>query len=81
MSRILIIIAFFAFLTGCCGVSQDVKDEIHLNYERCKKYVELIDSKQTTPIQDQEFIKANKKAWAAMDYKINDNEEAKKEIE
>lgn len=79
MKRLLIIGSLF--LCSCCGLSQDIKDEIHLNYERTKKFVELIETKQTTPIQDQEFIKANKKAWAAMDYKINDNENAKQDVE
>jgi hypothetical protein len=83
MKRAFLIALLFAFVvasSGCC-VSTEVKDEIHLNYLRVKKYAALMDDDKTTPEQDKKMIRANVKAWAALDFKINDNEEAKADAE
>jgi len=78
---LLMLVVLAASLMGCPTVSQEVKDEIHLNYERTKRYCELMADGKTTADQDKRMIESQKKAWAAMDYKIGENETAKPDAE
>lgn len=79
MKRLVLVFIAILFLGGCC-ISSQIKDEIHLNYVRQKRYVELMNNGSTTEDQNKRMLEANLKAWAALDYKINDNEEAKADV-
>ena len=83
MKRAILMMALFALILGLCGcptISQEVKDEVHLSYLRQEKYVSLMDDGKTTPEQDQKMLRANLSVFAALDLKINENEEAQKHL-
>ena len=62
-------VKYFMFLAvlliaGC--TPQIVKETVRLNAARCERYAELMEKKETTPDEDQKFIRANGDAWAAL---------------
>jgi|GEM_PF-1886761 len=76
---LMLVLALVVGLSGCCTISQEVKDEVHLSYLRQGKYISLMEEGKTTPEQDQRMLKANLKVFAALDLKINENEDAKED--
>jgi hypothetical protein len=64
MRFILLLVSLVLSVAGCTPAV--IKDEVRLNALRCDRYVELMVSKQTTPDQDIEFVKANGAAWKAL---------------
>ncbi len=54
---------------GC--MSRVVKDNVRINVEAQKEYVQRMDGGLTTPEQDKAVIKAQLKNWEAIDRYVN----------
>lgn len=64
----------FIVVAGCaCGPKYppEFKSEVQRNVERNRAYLDLADDQATTRAQDLEMIKANQKAWRALEEVIN----------
>ncbi len=77
MKRLMVVLAVLALMlvSGC--IPQEIKDEVRLDFVRAKRYGELMDAGRTTPDHDKRFIKKLTKINAALDWKINESEDAK----
>jgi hypothetical protein len=79
MKRLMVVLAVLALFMVCASgcISKEIKDEVHLNFVRAKRYGELMDAGRTTADQDKRFIKKLTKIAAALDWKINEDKDAK----
>lgn len=73
---ILLIMALFSVTTsGCallCGVPPEAKQTAEENAGISDGFVLMMDAGTTTREQDQKFIHANRRAWHAQNYALND---------
>jgi len=60
------------FLVAGCGVTQEVKEHTYENAARNHRFIELMDTGETTREQEQAFIRVNSDAWNAQNFAIND---------
>ena len=63
--------ALIAVLLASGCVSTTTKEIVARQTARCDAYVKKMDAGQTTPVQDKDFIRANRRAWHAHDYSVN----------
>lgn len=79
MRRFMVVLAVLALFAACASgcISKEIKDEVRLNFVRAKRYTELMNAGRTTADQDKRFITKLTKISAALDYKINESEDAK----
>lgn len=71
MGRVLTILLLTGTLIGGC-VSPKIKQVVHENAIRNRKFVSFIESGETTREQEQAFIRANAAAWQALDEHFNE---------
>lgn len=57
-------------MAGC--VSEVVESNVRNNSARSDAFLQRMDEGQTTREQEQDFIKANRVAWHALNYHLND---------
>ena len=59
-------------LSGCCSVPKEALDQANSSSVICDSFVGLMDSNHTTREQEQDFIRATRKAWHAQNFALND---------
>lgn len=72
----LILILWLSFsCSGCallCGVPPEAKTTASENAQLSDGFVTIMDAGGTTRVQEQKFIRANRRAWHAQNFALND---------
>jgi len=68
------ILALSLLSTGCCSfcLPPEAKSTASENSKLCDAFILFMDAGQTTREQEQKFIRANRRAWHAQNYALND---------
>ena len=60
------------FMAGCSGVPQQALDQAGENALLSDSFIYLVETGVTTREQEQAFIRANRRAWHAQNFSLND---------
>lgn len=74
MKKLFTVLVLSMLSVGCSSVPQEALDQAHTNAIICDMFILQMDSGNTTRQQEQELIKAQRRAWYAQDHALNDAE-------
>ena len=77
MKRLLMLAVLILFVGGCCCLSKEEKLKVHENRVIMETFIAQIADGKTTREHEQRMLAVNYKNWLAVDYAVNDDEEAK----
>jgi len=68
----LVLTITLALLSGCCGVPKEALDQASIISTAYDSFVGFMEQGHTTREQEQDFIRANRKAWHTQNLALND---------
>jgi len=77
MRRYLLLFLALLLVAGCCGFEKKVKQEIHTKRVTMEAFVKQMAEEKTTRDLERQMLLADYESWLALDYAVNDDEEAK----
>ena len=72
MKNLVTLVVTLTLLSGCCSVPKEALDQANSSSVICDSFVGLMDHGHTTRDQEQDFIRATRKAWHAQNFALND---------